>query len=525
MKHISKFIPIIVIIIIIIIITIIFFLKKNGNIYEKLFNNTTSDLNNIGGMLVNNFGPVWFEKFLSVGDITLNNTSVCASVNRQTCTAYSYIRKDLIPMFFQFPGIALNVPCGIILNPHKVWPLITLMAVVDADTNVRSSCTNDSYSAFFLRNPFTSSQQDKCISNTLLSKYGPNHDYVKNKYAVYIPQKDMGASYKVSCNGDLNCMYNNSGGNINIWTLINSPDCLDGRYKDCFEYSEATFEEVPPEIKAVFSQGSEQPYGYLKQSMKQECPICLKPYLCVTSDFNNTDKYKTVVEDNRIATYIGKDGLGFEKITNTVDIGSINISQCRFEKKDWNVWIKVLKNWYKTLLNVLKPDNSLPDKLNYMLGNPNSPSYFENEVNLYINPDTSSDEFKKQNEIWQDSIIGFYYTGIKCEDQFKELDGIKTNANGDIFTSNIDRCDGFWKLDDNSINSTEKRREWETKNMIYSRSLVKKVTNLFNKKYNKNVPLFKSTASSNAFPSYKDIIKAQKEKVKFSDIFQEDIDP
>lgn len=514
-------------ILILLILFLIFSTKKID--IEKMFNNTTTNLNNIGGLLVSNFSISSFETFLHKNDMLLSDTAQCAAVNRKTCGAYSYIRKDLLPMLFQAPGINLNVPCGIIMNPQKLWPLITLTSIVDADTNRRSACTNETSSDFFIRNPFKDSGMDLNIFKNLLFKYGPDHPFVTKKYAIYIPNYDMGASKLVICNGDLKCMYQNSGGNIDLFLLFNSNDFSIGKYKDCFDYAEISPDQVSPIIKSYFPVGTSQPDGYLIQLAKPDCSVCTKPFLCVADQYResapngaDTEKYKTIEESDRIATYIGKDGSGFgELITPTIDIGNVNIAQCRFEKKDWNVWIKVLKNWYKKILEVIKPDNSLPENLNYMSSNPLNPSYLENEVNIYINPDISSKEFKKQNEIWQDSIIGFYYTYTTCEDQLKELDGIETTYNNTTFNNIIDRCDKYWNLDDDTM-TTDKRREWEEKNINYAKELVHKVSELFNEKYNKNIPIFKCKASNSSFPNYKDLNNALNSSVKFADIFEKE---
>lgn len=530
-------ISIVSIILIIIILLIILHHKTSQSIpnimnsLNNTFNNTTSDLSNIGGLLANNFGVEWFDSMLEHGDVTLQDTPVCAHVNRKTCTAYSYVRKDMIPMLFMFPGIASNVPCGILLDTKKVWPLITLMATVDGDTNNRSCCTNESGSPILTRSPFNDSSGDWCIWNTLQAKYGKDNKYLN--YAVYIPSIDKGANYPTSCNGDKTCMYNNSGGNVNQWfmnsgQLINqnlpqpSDACVAGDYKTCFNFTEVDPANVPFEIRNMFYDSNYQPKGYLMQSISNNCPTCIKPYLCVFKDSGDVDKYKIKEEDNRIAVYIGEDGSGYKDVvSNTLSsnsfLGDIAIKQCRFEKQDWNSWINVVKQWYKQLLSIINKDNSMSPEYNYLLANPEIPNYFENEVNLYIDPDTNSDEYKKQNSIWQDAIVGFYYTGTTCESQLSILNNIPTKyENGKTYTTNIDRCDGFYNM------ATDDRRRLETINIENQRQLVYKVADMFNKKHNKNIPVLLCTADSNAFPNYNSLNKALNGLVTFNDIFKVD---
>lgn len=530
---------------------------------SKLFNNTTTDLNNIGGILCNNFGPEWFQAMLKRGEVSLQDTSVCAHVNRKTCTAYSYLRKDLIPMLFMFPGVEASVPCGIILDTKKVWPLITLMAIVDGDTNNRSCCTNESGGPILTRSPWSGNPGDFCIFNSMKKQVEQgklDKKYTDGNYAVYIPIHDAGVTggtCNVSCKGDRTCMYNNSGGNINQWLMNASPECVDGKFSDCFVFKEIDASKVP---KAIKNQVTPAPTGWLVQSMSSTCTTCKKPYLCVFKDapqqkgipgtkgvrgtpvtgidFNtyfstderhkhrvlehfesSEDKYKVVEEPNRIATYIGEDGVGMQTtVTHDMQIGNIAIKQCRFERDDWNKWLDVLKQHYQDIMGILRKDNSMVDSFNYQLAHPESPSYFENEVNLYIDPDTSSEEYKKQNKIWQDAIIGFYYTASTCEEQLAPLEGVPSKFWDKTVDGTIDRCNGFFNMD------TPTRRKWEKDRIDMSRKLVHQVADMFNKNQKRKVPVYKCTADSNAFPNYQSLINASNEDVQLSDVFQLDSD-
>lgn len=503
-------------IVLLIIISLFLFNKKdpatlNGMI--ERFNNT----NTKGGILCNNFGIEWFEAMLNRGDITLTDTSVCAHVNRKTCTAYSLLRKDLIPMLFIQPGKENNVPCGIILDTEKVWPLITLMATVDADTNNRNCCTNESGSPILVRNPLTGTNRDWCTYQSMLKQkeIGNLTDEQLN-YAVYIPSIDKGftnGTCNNSCSGDKRCMYNNSGGNINQWLMMYSDECKDGKYSNCFEFENIPTSEVPQSIKdALDAENGGEPDGWLIQKVTNDCSICDKPYLCVFDEAPSGTPYQTVEEIDRIANYIGPDGKGFQKtVTNTMKIGDIAIKQCRFEKTDWDKWINVVRQYYKDLLGLLNSDNSVTKpEFNYMLANPDIPSYFENEVNLYINPDVSSSDFQTQNKIWQDSIIGFYYTSSTCDEQLGALDNIPTG----IYNNAKERCDQFYK-----DLTTAGRKQWENDRIEYSRKLVHQVQKLFNKKYNKSIPVYKSSPDSNAYPNYNSLVTALKKQTKLDNIF------
>ncbi len=497
---------------------------------ERIFDNTTTDLDSIGGILCNNFGPQWFQDMLRRGEVSLQDTSVCAHVNRHTCTAYSYVRRDLIPMLFTYPGVGANVPCGIILDTKKVWPLITLMAIVDGDTNSRSCCTNETGGAILTRSPWSGNPNDFCIYNSMRIQANEGiipTKWVSGNYAVFIPVKDSGATggtCDTSCVGDKTCMYNNSGGNINQWLMNSSQECIDGKYANCYTFTLVDDSEVPQSMKNMVQP---KPDGWLKQGMASTCKTCKKPYLCVFSDApqakggtaSSEDKYKVVEEADRFASYIGPDGRGMQiTTTNTMNLGTVAISQCRFEKKDWNLWLNVLKQNYKNILGLVRFDNSMVESFNYQLANPDSPSYFENEVNLYIDPDTSSEEYERQNKIWQDSILGFYYIASTCEEQLAPLEGIRSNAGGNIVTGTLDRCNEFFGM------ATNNRRQWEKNRINMSRKLVHQVADLFNKNHGRDVPVYKCTADSNAFPNYQSLLTAADGDVKLSSMFQPDTD-
>lgn len=488
----------------------------NSEYLKKLFNNTDTNLNNIGGLLAKNFIFDSFQTFLDKGDIELIDTGDCASVNRHTCAAYTYIRKDLLSMLFTYPTTNKYyfTPCGIIFDVKKIWSLLTLMANIDADTNARNCLTNESGYSLLIYDPYSSKTNvNSCIKKTLQQKYG--NKYLN--YAVYTPSINPGGSCPVSCNNDLACMYNNSGGNINMWYMLNNTNLCQNGYSDCFDYTPVNSSKVPSDIKNNFS-FFQQPSGYLLQTIKKDCPFTKKPYLFVLDEYQEDNKYDIVVEDNRIAVYIGKDGNGFQKIiADLPDPRKIAIKQARFEKKDWNSWIKILKKYYQSWLDLMNQDNSMKNSIyNYILGNPENPSFLENEVNVYIDPNVNNQEYLRQNKIFQDSIIGFYYIGTDCEEQMKDLKGVKSVYNS-TYTSNIDRCNGFYGM------STNSRRSFEKNNTKKARNLVLQVAKMFNKKHDKNIPVFKCSADSCMYPNYESIEKALKGETNFDDIFQEEI--
>lgn len=200
--------------------------------------------------------------------------------------------------------------------------------------------------------------------------------------------------------------------------------------------------------------------------------------------------------------------------------------QYSFDKKEWGNWIKTIKNYYRSVINLMQPTGAIITKYSNEMANPYYQNHLENKVNLDIDSNNKSNIYKKQNKIFQDSIIGFFFVKNTCEDQLASLKGIKTYINNipqSTFISNIDRCDGFfYENGDNPEWSPiyeDDRRTYEKRNINKSKDLAIKVTYMFNKKHNKNIPIFSATPDSNLFYNYNQLKKAIENKINFNDIF------
>lgn len=478
----------------------------------------------VGGVLVNNFALNWFQDFIKKGKVSFQGTAVCAHRTRKSCTAYSLLRSDLIPVFFQFPGAGQSVPCGIILDPTKAWPLITGMFVNDADTNARNCCSNEAEGE---GSPLTCAEE-----KSLFKSRDPPRSI------DFRVDKNPGSSEDNcglrDCNGDRTCMMLQSGASINPYKLQQIPGLCSREGTD-------------------FSNSS----------------LCAKPYVCVMENAPSYSKdvrgntvqpnfkYKIVEEGSRIANYIGKDGEGYIPLLNAdcpgvgVDMdgtgsapcpklgskkgvggGNITdgISHCKFKRDDWNYWIKTLKRFYKEYEKRF-PSNK-PETF-----------YIENEVNLYVNPNNSKEAFIQQ-KLFENAIIGFYYISNNCDQQLQWLTPEKTvegktggRKTGGRRTGSV-RCDDYFQdiLKDPFLNENNKitggsqrvtrgqRQKWENLMIQISRQLVHQVADLFEKQTSRKVPVYKSTASSNAFMNFDEVKKAQNNNIKLSSIFQLDTD-
>jgi len=485
-------------------------ISRRPSSVKGMFNDTSNNPE-IGGILVHMMNPTDFESIIKSDRMDISMMADCAPENRHTCSAWTYVRKDLPPMVFIIPGTEMPT-CGIIIDPVKAWELLTTMGVIDSATAERSCCTNESKQPSILRYPGNTTS---CISKMLQNKYQGKYD----NYGVYIPNKNKGGPCPSVCDeDDLVCRYNNSGGSINYYDLVNWPECFDGKYDDCFDFIEVDESKVPETVKAQFR--SYGPSGYLIQTVTKDCKTCSKPYLCVAkSPPNKSAKDFPIEEDKQFSGYVNSDGSNWTNLYMPKDNPFINIDimirQCKFEKKDWDVWIRSLKDYYSKTLSGMNPDNTYKNNIyDWQLANPGrNLTYVENEVNMYVNPDKSSSAYKDENDTFIDSIVGFFYVGTTCDQQLSSLDGVTTQARNtsSIYYNAEDRCNGYYGM------GTNQRQSLEMNRMNRSRKAVIDMVKWFNKKYNKDTVGYAAAPDSNSFVNYK---SWKNTSVKFENLFR-----
>lgn len=489
--------------------------KKN---IEQQFNNISNDPSDIGGLLVHMLGVTDLENMMKKDKFDLSLMADCAAFNRHTCSAWTLIRRDLPPMVFIFPGKeSPNV--GIILNANKAWPLVTTMGNIDSNTNNRNCCQQENGAPQITRWPWQDTSG--CISKMLLDKgfdITPNGDY--SGYLVYIPTINHdGGECPLSCShNDLFCKYNNAGASINMSDMYSWYECLSGTFKDCFDFKVQDENDIPHDLKHMLK-GMTPPKGYLVQSVGKGCTACRKPYLCVTEPPPN-NKPNPVIEDKQISAYVGKNGLGWndELYTPRGNLNPWNIAsrQCKWEKKDLGIWLNSLKKYYSDIYSKMHSDNSMPKNLSYFLSNPDHIVYLENEINIYVDGDTSSQNYKDDNQTFMDSIEGFFYIPTTCEQQLKVLDNISSYTKQKTYKTASQRCDGYFKH-----LKGDQRRDYETNKVNTAKDTVIRFTKWFNKKFKKNIHAYSADLDSNSFPNVKQLKAAHDNDVNYDNIFQE----
>lgn len=453
----------------------------------SMFNDASPD----GGILVSMISVADADRMISKDNLSLSDFDQCASINRKSCAAWSYFRRDLPPMAFIVPGIQPE-SIGVILDPRKARPLITGMSIIDGDTDSRSCCSNETGQAVITSyNTDADSAYSRCV-NKAFEKRFPNSAAA----VIYVDSDDRGASCPASCpEGDERCRMNNSGGSINTWDMMDWPECAAGAFDNCFEFLPVQSDDVPPEVAAAMAQ--QRVSSAYRQTTPAGCRVCTKPFLCVPEE-TPTGGRDLQIEDARIAAYVGEEGekwmsmfAGSQPLSPTT-IGSIAVRQCKFHPKDWATWVKVLKEFYARLL------------ANPLISDPAAPLYLENEVNMYIDPNPDSQQYSRQNKIFQDSIIGIFYIRSTCEEQMAP----QPNAAA--------LCDKYFQTNAAARHAAEQRT------LEHSKAKARALVDVFRAQGHPRVKLYSAALSSNTFTNAAVLSAARAGKIDARDLFAED---
>lgn len=425
-----------ILIILIIIVVILIVLLFTTIIHSRRFSSLSSQFKRKGqkgGLFISVISPADVDKMLDNNSVSIWDFAQCAAFNRKSCGAVSLIRSDLPPIAFIIPNSSETI--GFIFNPEILFPLVTGMFIIDANTDGRSYCSNE------------------------------------NGYDTGFQKiNDRGTNDSADCeDSEENCKILNSGGGIDTFYLKNlESKCFDGS-------------------------------GGLNAS---DCSLCKKPYICKFNDVPNNPigtklQGNTFVQDKDIVTYIGDKGEKWVDLYANdfpLSAGKISTEQCKFLPKDWNGWINVLKSFYAKLLEKLRSgvDTGINPNFQY-------PSYIENEVNIYINPNKRK---KDQNLLFLKSIVGVFYVANSCEEQIDDPSLPPVNVKS--------LCNDFYKVADYTIPEN-----------INKKLAKEKATALVSllKTQGYSVDLYAGSFDTNICPSKTRLEQLEKGEIKFSDIF------
>lgn len=195
---------------------------------------------------------------------------------------------------------------------------------------------------------------------------------------------------------------------------------------------------------------------------------------------------------------------------NNTPISSTGIMnwQCKWEKIDFNRWITEIKNFWKQVLKTLDSSNNYVNDPNWLrnslLANPNITwEYFENEVNIFVDPNVTNDN-DKYNNIYRDSIIGFGFFNQTMTEQLEQIPNLDniTIWNSDNmygwgkYTNIKDRIEGIKNQTGylvglgNSPKVIPYIYQYEKARLLRGKELMNNIKEKFNSKYSKDVSLY-----------------------------------
>lgn len=582
---------------------------KIKDIQSKIY----KDHPDIGGVLVHLMPLESIENVISAKDFkfdfSIPGSCDCSETTKgePTCSAWTYLRKDLPPVVFSYPSSIYNASksgkygdggywtpnIGIIVDPKKIWPLITTMGVTDSGTDARN-CGSSQF-------PFVFDKNSRC--RPVVYENGKKIEE-QSSFVIYYPHQ-----FDISCNKNClyddniinqNCRYSNAGASFNSNYFFGDRslnwDCPSDTNRgiiNCWKAIPISWNKISEEDrKMLLKSGYNKNNKFAIYIPRRDCYLT-SPSVYITENTPSIDKEGKIIgntsmeinNNGRNYLYVGENinsnisGPNFSqstwkncefkedgkikncKVTDQTAISMDNILNYQFKwyKKDWARWINEIKKLWSHIYYTLDKNNGYKDyngyidglgnssvysRLDWIYGNPcNKGQWWENEVNIYVNPILVKDTNSSLNKIYRESILGFFYIGKTCEDFTSSLPTGTNAGDGCIFENKIERCIGY--LCNTNINKKDplntkcigtknngenivynEVKNIELKRMKKARDSIIKLSYLFNKKYripfNKNnVKCYKLLSYSNAFPSWDFLDKMINLKTSASDVLIE----
>lgn len=315
------------------------------NIQERIFDQHP----NVGGILVHllalddlktiTYAKNFVMTLASGGPAAMTDCSF-SQTPAPNCSAWTYLRKDLPPIVYSYPSSPANgfynfwyPNVGFIVDPNRIWPLVTSMGIVDSDTDARncgSSHSNINY--------FDTSMGARCNINSVTTKSGEiitGNDAI-NKFCTYQSSVDT-----VGCNPDCtydpnivatNCRMRNAGGSLDNYNWFGNDDHNYGwdcpqsnnrpKYPDgtsftdpnypngipgCYRAEEIDWNDIAKEDKALFDKTyadgcNNKKYKWARWIINEDCYMA-NPTLYMPISYNNRPSInaKNVIQNTAFA--------------------------------------------------------------------------------------------------------------------------------------------------------------------------------------------------------------------------------
>mgnify|MGYP007071987323 CR=1 FL=1 len=445
-----------------------------------------------GGFLAHMLDPVSLNKILNTGKLSLADCADCSGPAR-TCSAWTYMRDDLIPMLFIYPAsplsddtkIATTPRVGLLVNAKKFSKLVTAMAVIDAASDDRNGCAET-------RGTWEVLAESENTGSILISPPGEQG------------RDARGASELLK-----------SGGGPTRWMIAN--------YMDCGDIVDAA---TPVEIRSFLDsnpQYNKYRHFYIIRWSKIDCSLCNKPFICKTEG-------PPGITETRDVTWaqIGNNGQYwadlFGRRGGPLAIAEIMNGQCKWLPRDWETWVQVMKKFYAD--HVRRRDREAW-KNSHLYASPCTTFlYMENEANVFVDKHAR----REQDKLLRDSLLGVFFVDSTCEQQLQDLGtGVACGSNGGScvsfcpgpdgeaqhFLNEKDRCQKFLCGTQTIVPYSECKLQ-EKKHIEKARKQASQLVDLLNSQEGPAVQLLRCNALSPTFINSSKIEKS----FDFDEVFQ-----
>ena len=466
-----------------------------------------------GGLLVHTMTIEDAERLLSPQDFVLDGNDIaicdCSYPDKNqsgSCSAWTYVRSDLMPTIFNTPlkinssttastwqdaAKTYSTPViGLIVDPVLIWPLITNMGVVDSSTDERN-CGQYYWDD-------SKSVQVTCTA----ADRGVGQDGIVTFHGPLGPSE---LCPKDCDEHDARCKLQNAGGTITV-SKLGASDLGNWGCEDC---------------------SGPFPAGGVSGNMAG-CSQSSLPFICRLDDGaspedNIVDPHAWAPSGKRAGyahAHIGRNGERmqnlFETPTGLADNWRVGGTQCKFARDDWEAWVEAIKLYYRTVWKFYDPSTKeLRAELeatygrNYLMSCPRyNFSFFENEVNLYFNRKSDITKYQElarhQSEILRNAVVGFFYVGKTCKEQLAVLEASVCSYDGKTYAGAGDRCEAWFCGKDGTQACRETWEADEGKYLQRAKELSIEMAKKFNAAYRSSsskrpAGVFKYVGSNSSF--------------------------
>ena len=399
--------------------------------------------------------------------------------NKQNCSAWTYLRKDLPPIVYSYPSSQAGPDgnnfwrptVGIIVDPSRMWPLITTMGIIDSATDGRNCGSQDPSYQFNIFD--VNNSQGRC-NPIVYNKEGNKLDNQSDYCIFQSLNTEVGCNTNCNYSDDIintNCRMQNSGGSINnnSWIMSETPgyywDCPDKKYRynttdsnfknglpNCYKATEINWEDINENDQKQLNKNKYGNNGSCKKWAKYiPSPDCYltSPNLYQPQDLTQSGQTGTIINgtnleivnngtskdpinNDRNYVYIGKDintnvtgATMSEQTWQNCTFNSAEPTNCKIKLTDnipistYNTITRQAKfkkeNWSRWITELKKLWSYVFNTLSKDQGFINTKSYLDNDTTVgndynwvYGNPCNTGDWWENEVNVFVNDNMAKY---------------------------------------------------------------------------------------------------------------------